>query len=104
MKSTIRTFFDRTTLLFLKLVSGGEVIAMLNDILHPSQRDQVPAVGGVTDVSGRKRLDRLSNIIQKSPPLKPWPLRENTDSKVHEKYFLNIFKVINNIQPSTRSD
>ena len=30
---------------FEKLVSGGEITKMLNDILHSSQKDHIPAVG-----------------------------------------------------------
>ena len=43
---------------------------MLNDILHPSQKDQVVAVGSVSDATGWKRLDKLNSFIQKSSPLK----------------------------------
>ena len=56
---------------------------MLNDILHPSQKDHIPAVGGVNDASGWKRLEKINSFIQQSPPLKPWALRDkNAESKV----------------------
>lgn len=68
---------------FLKLVSGGEISKMLNDVLHSSQKEPVPALGGVNDASGCKRLDKLNSFLQQSPALKPWSLREDADSKVH---------------------
>ena len=33
--------------LFKKLVSGGEIAKMLNDVLHSSQKEHIPAVGSV---------------------------------------------------------
>lgn len=60
---------------------------MLNDILHSSQKDHVPALGGVNDASGSKRLDKLNNFIQASPPLKPWSLRDNGSESKVSAYF-----------------
>ncbi len=77
---------------FLKLVSGGEVVALLNDVLHPGMKEDLPAASGFNDASGRKRLEKLNSLIQRSPPLKPWPLRENTQSKVY--FFLQLTKSI----------
>ena len=64
------------------MVSGGDVIQMLGDILCTMERDKIPGLSGVNDSSGYKRIDKLNEIVRKSPPLKPWPLRENKDSKV----------------------
>ena len=60
-------------------MSGGEITKMLNDILHPSQKDHIPAVGGVNDATGWKRLEKINSFIQQSPPLKPW---SHSESKV----------------------
>ena len=64
------------------MVSGGDVIQMLGDILCTMEKDKIPGLSGVNDSSGYKRIDKLNEIVRKSPPLKPWPLRENKDSKV----------------------
>ena len=57
---------------------------MLNDILHPIQKEYIPAIGRINDLTGWKRLEKLNGFIQQSPPLKPW---EKTESKVHIYYF-----------------
>ena len=60
---------------------------MLSDILYPMERDKIPGLSSVNDSSGHKRIDKLNDIFRKSQPLKPWPLRENKDSKVRTDYF-----------------
>ena len=56
---------------------------MLSDILYPNEKDRIPGLSGANDSSGHKRIDKLNDIFRKSQPLKPWPLRENKDSKVN---------------------
>ena len=63
---------------------------MLSDILYPMERDKIPGLSSVNDSSGHKRIDKLNDIFRKSQPLKPWPLRENKDSKVSTNYFVLI--------------
>jgi len=67
---------------------------MLSDILYPMERDKIPGLSSVNDSSGHKRIDKLNDIFRKSQPLKPWPLRENKDSKV------SIERIITRLQKS----
>ena len=78
------------------MVSGGDVIQMLGDILCTMEKDKIPGLSGVNDSSGYKRIDKLNEIVRKSPPLKPWPLRENKDSKVSKNCAIKLtYKLAN---------
>ena len=67
---------------FLQLVSGDEVSALLDDVLSPRQKEELPALGSQADRSGSKRLAKLNAILRKSPPLKPWTIRSKKDESV----------------------
>ena len=55
---------------------------MLDDVLTPLEKEELPALGSLGDGSGSKRLTKLNSILKKSPPLKPWTLRNLGDSTV----------------------
>ena len=69
---------------FLQLVAGGdEVSRVLDDVLSPRQKDELPALGSIGDNSGSKRLAKLNTLLRKSPPLKPWSItRAKNDNTV----------------------
>jgi len=71
---------------FLRLAAGGpdDVTALLDEVLTPRQRDELPAIGDVGDDNGVKRLSKLNTLLKKSPPLKPWTIRGKKDSSVRK--------------------
>lgn len=69
---------------FLKVVSGGEISNLLNDVLSPPSKDALPALNHLGDEMGEKRLGKLNSLIQKSQPLKPWDQRNGNNQKVRK--------------------
>ena len=64
-------------------ISGDDVTQLLDDVLSPREKDELPAIGSQTDTNGSKRLAKLNQILKKSPPLKPWTLRTMTENTVN---------------------
>ena len=62
---------------FLVLVSGDDVTTLLDDILSPRQKEDVPALGNLDDPKGSKRVQKLATLLKKSPPLNPWMTLSN---------------------------
>ncbi len=79
LESTRRLVTD-----FLQLVAGGDDVSrVLDDVLTPKQKDELPALGSLGDNSGSKRLTKLNSLLKKSPPLKPWSItRAKNDSTI----------------------
>ena len=52
---------------------------MLTDILDSNKTQSIPACADLDDRNGSKRLEKLNSVLQKSPPLKPWILRNHSN-------------------------
>ena len=76
--STPYYFHIRFSYWIKKVASGNQATEMLNDILTSSAKQDLP---NFNDTAGKKRLARLTSLLDKTQPLKPWTERMQT-SKV----------------------
>ncbi len=74
---------------FLYLVSGDQVSELLDDVLSPRQKDELPALGDLGDEKGSKRLAKLNWMLKRSPPMKPWTMRGRKDEGVTTIHYIN---------------
>ena len=72
------TFIRLISYWIKKVASGNQATEMLNDILTSSAKQDLP---NFNDTAGKKRLARLTSLLDKTQPLKPWTERMQT-SKV----------------------
>ena len=76
--TSLTTFTPLISYWIKKVVSGNQATEMLNDILTSSAKQDLP---NFNDAAGKKRLARLTSLLDKTQPLKPWTERMQT-SKV----------------------